>query len=121
MLLLMRKVGEITRIRGVHTITVEEVRHQAARLGSNVPGSVPSGWLREKDFFPIGEEITITIVEIKPRSVKLGIDAPPHIAVHREEVWRRIQEGAQPIRTKDVKPRGSTSVELSSNKQPCCK
>jgi carbon storage regulator len=40
----------------------------------------------------IGDKIKITILEIKGGQVKLGIEAPPHVAVHREEIYERIQE-----------------------------
>jgi carbon storage regulator len=35
-------------------------------------------------------ELTITVVAIDGGTVRLGITAPATIAVHREEVWRRI-------------------------------
>jgi len=37
-----------------------------------------------------GEAVTIEIVNIKGTQVRLGIVAPKHIAVHREEIWDRI-------------------------------
>ncbi|NPB09662.1 MAG: carbon storage regulator CsrA [Thermodesulfobacteria bacterium] len=40
----------------------------------------------------IGHEIRIIVLDIKGRQVKLGIEAPPHIPVHRLEVYRKIQE-----------------------------
>jgi carbon storage regulator len=40
----------------------------------------------------IGDKVKITILDIKGGQVKLGIDAPPHIAVHREEIYERIRE-----------------------------
>lgn len=39
----------------------------------------------------IGENIRITVVEIKPESVKLGIDAPRDIEVWRRELKERIE------------------------------
>lgn len=39
----------------------------------------------------IGDEVKITVVEVKGDQVKLGITAPRHIAVHREEVYEEIQ------------------------------
>ena len=36
--------------------------------------------------------LTITIVAIEGNKVRLGISAPPEVAVHREEVWRQIEE-----------------------------
>ncbi len=40
----------------------------------------------------IGDEVTVTILEIKGRQVKVGIEAPHTTTVHREEVYQRIQE-----------------------------
>lgn len=39
----------------------------------------------------IGENIRVTVVEIKPESVKLGIEAPKDIKVWREELRQRIE------------------------------
>jgi carbon storage regulator len=40
----------------------------------------------------IGDDIKIFIQEIRGNQVKLGIIAPPDVAVHREEVYLRIQD-----------------------------
>jgi len=37
-----------------------------------------------------GEAVTIEIVNIKGAQVRVGIEAPRHVAVHREEIWDRI-------------------------------
>ena len=36
-------------------------------------------------------DITIRVIEIRRDHVRIGIDAPRHIAVHRKEVWERIE------------------------------
>jgi len=40
----------------------------------------------------IGEDIKIIVLDVKGGQVKLGIEAPPHVAVHREEIYERIRE-----------------------------
>ena len=40
----------------------------------------------------IGEKITVTVLEIKDGQVRLGINAPREIPVHREEVAERIRQ-----------------------------
>lgn len=45
--------------------------------------------------FKIADDITITIISTKGRAVRVGIDAPKNIPVHREEIYRRIQAERQ--------------------------
>jgi carbon storage regulator len=40
----------------------------------------------------IGDDIKIRVLEVKGAQVKLGVDAPDHITVHREEIYLRILE-----------------------------
>ena len=40
----------------------------------------------------IGDDIKISIMEIKGRSVRIGIEAPQSMPIHREEVYTKIQE-----------------------------
>jgi carbon storage regulator len=39
----------------------------------------------------IGEEVVVTVLEIRGDVIRLGIDAPRSIQVHREEVFRELQ------------------------------
>jgi len=46
----------------------------------------------------IGDDITIKILGVKGNQIRLGIDAPKEVSVHREEVYQRIQQ--QDVHTK---------------------
>lgn len=36
--------------------------------------------------------ITVSVVEVKGRQVRLGIDAPPELPIHRQEIFDKIRE-----------------------------
>ena len=40
----------------------------------------------------IGDSVKITVLEVRSGQVKLVIEAPPEVKVHREEIYARIQE-----------------------------
>jgi carbon storage regulator len=40
----------------------------------------------------IGDNIRVRIIDIKGKQVRLGIEAPPEVIIHREEIYLRINE-----------------------------
>lgn len=41
----------------------------------------------------INDHITLTVLAVKNNQVRIGVDAPKEVDVHREEVYQRIQRG----------------------------
>jgi carbon storage regulator len=51
---------------------------------------------RTNESITIGQNIVVTVVEIRRNYVRLTIDAPREVPVHRQEVFRRVEQASRP-------------------------
>jgi len=59
---------------------------------------------KKNETIVIGENIIVMVVDVRHDKVRLGIDAPAEVTVHRREVYEAIKrsEGAKEVRQKNV-------------------
>ena len=56
----------------------------------------------------IGEDVTITVLGVKGNQARLGVNAPKDVAVHREEIHKRIERQQAAV---DAERRRAVGVE----------
>jgi carbon storage regulator len=61
----------------------------------------------------IGDDIVVSIVEVRGDSVRIGIQAPRSVSVHREEVWRELQRANEAAAGADDDAVAALGAELS--------
>ena len=66
---------------------------------------------KKNESIVINNDITIVVVEIRGDKVRLGVDAPKEIPVHRREVYEAIQRNE--LAAKEEKDKAATEAETS--------
>ena len=65
----------------------------------------------------IGDDVKITIIEIKGGSIRIGIDAPRHMKVHRQEVYDKIKQENQEATQWDMADLNALSSMMSTGRK----
>lgn len=65
----------------------------------------------------IGDDVKITIIEIKGGSIRIGIDAPRDMKVHRQEVYDKIKQENQEATQWDIADLSALSSIMSTGRK----
>jgi carbon storage regulator len=103
-------VRDAIKRRGVHwlsgTFLLKRWMVRAARDGHQRGAAMLVLSRKKNESIIINDNITVTVIEIRGDKVRLGIEAPKHVTVHRREVYEAIQNQARAVDTeaKVVRP-----------------
>ncbi|MBR5759500.1 MAG: carbon storage regulator CsrA, partial [Thermoguttaceae bacterium] len=63
----------------------------------------------------IGDDIVVTIVDVRGDRIRLGVEAPPNIPVHRQEIYEEIKRKKDPSEIPEIRAKGSGRVDIDRN------
>lgn len=70
---------------------------------------------RVSETLMIGDDVTVSVLGVKGNQVRIGINAPKGVGVHREEIYQRIQREKNGSDAIDNRPRRSYLDSLEPN------
>lgn len=70
---------------------------------------------KQREAIIVGDgEIVIRVVEVRGDKVRIGIEAPADIPVHREEIWQQIQQKASADANRVATPEGESGRQVAN-------
>lgn len=66
----------------------------------------------------VGDDIVISVIEVRGDAVRIGIQAPRSVSVHREEVYRELQRANEQAAAASDEAIGATVDELLARDDP---
>lgn len=52
---------------------------------------------RVNETLMVGDEVTVTVLSVSGNQVRIGVNAPRHVPVHREEIYEKIKHEKNPV------------------------
>ena len=63
----------------------------------------------------IGDDIVVTIVDVRGDRIRLGVEAPSDVPVHRQEIYEEIKRKKDPVEVPEVRAKGSGRTDIDKN------